>query len=141
MKRSIHRSASAAVALLALTLMGCQFRQMLIYIPDFESNVIEGIQLWRGDEPASEIVSDAGRITFGDCFFGQGAEVIGYTMVDSQNQPYDFTFDVTVVRSADGDGVTLRLAFPGWREPPGWVRASTFNAAGESELSADAIFL
>jgi hypothetical protein len=116
-------------------------KQLAVQIPDFESGVIQGIQLWRGDEPASEIVVDAGRITFGDCYSGAGDEMMGYTMVDSQNQPFEYTFDVKVVRTGDGDGVTLRFAFPKWREPPGWIRASTFNAAGESELSEEAVFL
>lgn len=141
MKRSIHRSACAAVALLALTLTGCQWKQLVIQIPDFESNLVGGVQLWRGDEAASEIVSDAGRIVFGSCYSGQGEEMMGYTMVDSQNQPFDDTFDVTVDRGEDGDSVTLRFTFPKWREPPGWIRVTTFNAAGESELSAEAVFL
>jgi len=141
MKRSIHRSVCAALALMALTLTGCQWKTLCVHLPDFESNLIQGIQLWRGDGPASEILTEAGRISFGDCYSGQNVEMLAYTMVDSQSQPFNFTFDVKVVRSEDGDGVTLHFSFPGWREPPGWIRASSFNTAGESDLSEEAVFL
>jgi hypothetical protein len=141
MKRSIHRSACAVIVLIALASTGCRLKQLVVQIPDFESSLVDGVQLWRGEDPASAVLSEAGRIVFGDCYSADGVETIEYTMTDSQNQPFDFTFAATLVRNQDGDGATLQFVFGGWREPPGWIRASTFNAAGESDLSVESVFL
>ncbi len=47
-----------------------------------------------------------------------------------------------VVRGEDENGaVTLHFFFDDWSEPPGWIRVTTFNAVGESELSEEAVFL
>jgi hypothetical protein len=141
MKRSIHRSVCAVIVLIALASTGCRMKQLIVQIPDFESSLVDGVQLWRGEDPASEVLSEAGRIVFGDCYSADGVEMIEYTMVDSQNQPFDFTFDARLVRSEDGDGATLQFVFGTWHEPAGWIRASSFNAAGESDLSAESVFL
>jgi hypothetical protein len=62
-------------------------------------------------------------------------------MMDSQNEPVEGTFPAIVVRGEDGDSAVLYLVFREWRKPPGWIWASSFNEAGESELSLDAVFL
>jgi hypothetical protein len=46
-----------------------------------------------------------------------------------------------VVRGRDGDRAVLYFFLQNWSEPPGWIRASSFNDVGESELSEEAIFL
>ena len=55
MRRSIHRLACAAVVLAALAVTGCEWKRINIRIPDFETNLIQGMQLWRADDQASEI--------------------------------------------------------------------------------------
>jgi hypothetical protein len=146
MKRSIHRSACAVLALFALSLTGtltqCPWKGLVVEISDFETNRIQGLQLWRADERASQSVSEAGRIVFGDRLLQNGSEVLEYTMVSSQNQPLEVFNPAVIVHGQGEDGpVTLHFIFAPWSEPPGWVRATSFNAAGESELSAEAVFL
>ena len=146
MKQRIQRSACATLALIALSLTGavtqCPWENLVVEIPDLEVNQIQGLQLWRADDETSQSLTEAGRVVFGDCFLENGMELMQYTMLDSQNQPIDFLAPATVVRGEDGTGaVTLVFFFAGWSEPPGWIRVTTFNAVGESELSDEAVFL
>ena len=146
MQRSIHRSACAVLALIALSLTGvmtqCPWYKLSVEIPDFETSQVQGLDLWRADDEVSQIYSEAGRIVFGDRFFEDGSEKLEYMMLDSQNQPLECWGSATVIREAgNDDAVTLQFIFAGWTEPPGWIRASSFNAVGESELSEQAIVL
>ena len=130
------------LALIALTLTGCPVKSLIVEIPDFESNLIQGMQLWRADDEASVNVTEAGRMVFGNCYFsGTGTELMSFTMVDSQNQPVENTFPATVFRGADGDSALLYFVFQNWGEQPGWIRASSFNVLGESDPSEEAAFL
>ena len=146
MKQRIHRTACAALALIALSLTGavtqCQWKNLIVEIPDLEVNQIQGLQLWRADDETSQSFTEAARVVFGDCFLENGMELMQYTMLDSQNQPIGFLAPATVVRGEDANGAaTLVFFFAGWSEPPGWIRVTTFNAVGESELSDEAVFL
>ncbi len=141
MKRSIHRSACAALVLTALALTGCEWKKLNVLIPDFENSVVQGMQLWRAEDEASPIWSEAGQIVFGDRVSSGDWEGVEFAMLDSQHQPIEYTFAATLVRGGDGDSVTLHFVLSTWRELPGWIRASTFNAVGESDLSDEAVFL
>jgi hypothetical protein len=141
MKGSIHRSAIAVLALVALILTGCPWKYLAVQIVDLESNEVQGLQLWRGEDQSSESLVEAGRVLFGDCYFENGTEKMEYTLVNSQNQPVTYTHPAVMMRGADGESAVLHFIFPQWAEPPGWIRASSFNAVGESDLSEEAVFL
>jgi hypothetical protein len=147
MQRSIQRSACAVLALFALSLTGtmmqCPWKNLTVEIPDLEVNQIEGMQLWRADQEAGQNYAEAGRVFFGEySFLEDGSEVLDFTMVDAQGQPVDFLTPAMVLRGENQNGpVTLVFFFTGWNEPPGWIRVTTFNAVGESELSDEAAFL
>ena len=146
MQGRIQRFACALLAALALGLMGtvgqCSFNSLVVEIPDLEANRIEGLQLWRADDANGANLAEAGRIVFGDRFFEGGSEVLAYTLVDSADEAIPSEWPAALVRAQDGSGsVTLTFVFSEWTELPGWVRVSTFNAAGESELSDEAAFL
>jgi hypothetical protein len=146
MKRSIYRSACAVLALLALSLMGaatsCSWKPLIVEIPDFEANQIKGVQLWRGEEETSQSVTEAGRIVFGECFLENGWEVLDYTLLNAAGEPLEASGSAGLVRREDGsDAVTVYFALGAWDAAPGWIRVSTFNEAGESDLSEEAILL
>lgn len=144
MRRSIQRLACAVLALIALSLTGALTRcQLLVVeIPDFETADVQGLQLWRADEEHSETLAEAGRIVFGDRTVENGVEMLEFWMVTPEEELLQAWSPVWMLRrDEEGDAVTLRFVFAGWTEPPGWVRVSSFNAVGESELSADAVFL
>jgi hypothetical protein len=68
--------------------------------------------------------------------------MLEYTMVNSQNEPLEILSPAAVVWKEDNRGAaTLYFVFADWTEPPGWIRATTFNAVGESEVSDEAAFL
>jgi len=142
MKRRVYRSACAALALIALILTGCPLKSLIIEIPDFESNLVQGMQLWRVDDEVGESFGAASRMVFGDCsLLENGTETLEYTLIDAQNEPVEGTSPAIVVRGRDGDSAVLYFFLQNWSEPPGWIRASSFNDAGESDLSEEAIFL
>jgi hypothetical protein len=141
MGRTIHRSTCAALVLAAVALTGCDWKKIVVRIDDFEVNMIQGMELWMAEAEESEVWSEAARIDFGDCVVDDSGETIEYTMVDSQNRPLGNSFPAWVTRD-DADGsVVIHLTFSDWREPPGWIRASTFNVVGDSDLSEEAVFL
>jgi len=146
MKQRIHRSACAVLALLALSLTGaatsCAWKPLIVEIPDFETGQIKGVQLWRGEDETSQSVTEAGRIVFGECFFENGWEVIDYTLLNATGEPLEVSGSAGVVRREDGsDTVTVYFAFGAWDAAPGWIRVSTFNEVGESDLSEEAVLL
>ena len=141
MKGSIHRSAIAVLALVALSLTGCPWKHLAVQIVDFEASEVEGLQLWRGSDQSSQSLVEAGRLVFGDCYLENGTEKMEFTMVNSQNQPVASTNPAVIVRGGDGESAVLHFIFTQWAEPPGWIRASSFNAVGESQLSEEAVFL
>jgi hypothetical protein len=146
MKRRIHRSACAVLALLALSLTGaatsCSWKPLIVEIPDFEASQIKGVQLWRGEEETSQSVTEAGRIVFGECFLLNGWESLDYTLLNAAGEPLEVSAPAAVVRGEDGsDAVTVYFALGAWDVPPGWIRVSTFNEVGESDLSDEAVLL
>ena len=146
MQRSIRRSACAALALIALSLAGaetqCPWKRLVVEIPDLDANQIQGLQFWRGDYETSPQLAEAGRLVFGQRVSENGSETLEYTMVDARNETVEVLLPATVVWRKDQSGAAkLHFVFPSWSEPPGWIRATTFNAVGESELSDEAAFL
>jgi hypothetical protein len=132
--------------LIALSLAGaetqCPWKRLVVEIPDLEVNQIQGLQFWRGDYQADPQLAEAGRIVFGQRLSANGSEMLEYTMVSSQDDPVPILSPATVVWERDESGAaTLDFVFPNWSEPPGWIRVTTFNEVGESELSDEAAFL
>jgi hypothetical protein len=146
MKRSIHRSACAALALFALSLTGvatqCSVKWLAVEIPDLEANQIEGIQLWRGDQETSQIYDENVRILFGDRLVSNGSELIEYRIQTPEGEPIPAWSHAAIDRGEGGNGpIRLYFVLGDWSEQPGWFRVSTFNAVGESDLSAESVFL
>jgi len=146
MQRSIRRSVCAALAVIALSLTGavgqCPWKRLVVEIPDLEVNEIQGLQFWRADQEGSQQLIEAGRLVFGHTIVANGATALEFTMVNSRKQPLEvFSPAVEVRREARSGAVTLEFTFSNWSEPPGWIRVTTFNAVGESELSDEAVFL
>ena len=142
MKRSIHRAACVAFVLLASILSGCQWKQLVVEIPDFDANLIEGVQIWRADEAQSPSFSELKRIVFLGSHVQNGTELIEYMLLDAQNQPAEYTYSAKMVRGAEGVGsATVHFVFPTWPHREGWIRVSSFNPIGESDLSDQAVFL
>ena len=146
MKQRIHRPAATLLALFALTLtsvaLKCPCESLVVEIPDFDANQIQGVQCWRADHETSEFFDESVRILFGESLVKDGLETMEYTMVDAQGETIFASNIAAVVRGEDeNDPVKLHFIFAAWVEPPGWIRVSTFNEVGESDLSEEAAFL
>lgn len=146
MKRSIHRFPCAALALIALfftsAVTQCPIRGLAVEVPDLEANQLQGLQLWRTDDETSQTYNENCRIVFGETVVANGKEMMEYTLLSPEGEPLLEGNYAAIDRREGEDGpVRLYFLFGSWREAPGWFRVTSFNAVGESEISAEAIFL
>lgn len=142
MKRGVRRTACAAFVLLASMLAGCEWKQLVVQIDDFETNLIAGVQLWRAEDAASQSFTAIEQILFLGTRIDAGTEMIEYLKLDAQDQSEPYTYAAKLVRGeAEPGGATIYFVFAPWPHAEGWVRVSTFNAIGESELSDEAVLL
>ena len=146
MKRRIHRFACSLLTLIALSLTGaatqCSWTSLTVEIPDLEANQIAGLQLWRAEEEMSQSLTEAGQIIFHECVFQNGLELLDFTMLNTEGEPIEVLGSAVVTRREEESGaVTLHFSIANWSVPPGWIRVTTFNEVGESDLSDEAVFL
>jgi hypothetical protein len=138
MIRRTTRAALAAILLLLPFSLGCDYAPFGIVIAGFDEYQVEGINLWRLDEqtgqyqPAGSIVFDRTAANWSNL---QG-EVIAFTTTSGGVE-----LPAEVVRDPlNPDRVTLRLVYLRV-ENSGLYKATLYNAAGESALSAQPITL
>ena len=139
------RGAVLVLALLAGPMLGCEPAKVQIQLDSFSTSGIEGIVLHREDtdgtfRPVCEIhFSDFRTIVRR----GESIERIKYvqTCLDGIMGIPALVLETDVERPANApDAVQLELWY--WRfENPGIYKASAFNAAGESPLSASSLQL
>lgn len=147
MKRSIHRFPFAALALIALfftsAVTQCPIRGLAVEVPDLEANQIQGLQLWRTDEETGQTYEQNCRIVFGETtLLPDGKEMMEYTLLSPEGDPLlESNYAAIDRREGENGPVRLYFLFGSWRETPGWFRVTSYNAVGESEISAEAVFL
>jgi hypothetical protein len=137
MTRRASRSALLALTVLLLSVGGCEYKQVVIAIPDFLTNEVAGMQLFRLQEGTTNYVP-AGRIEFADPVQVKGKWKVPYVMInpDGSEGP-----ELKAAMEGTGaDPVVLRLWYARW-ENPGEFKAKTFNAVGSSPLSDETIDL
>jgi hypothetical protein len=141
MRTPALRIACAFVALALLpTLVACDLKGVTVRIADFESNAVDGVRFYRLDEVLGDFVP-GGSVRFSEPYLAPGSgEVVDYTILDADENEV-LNLSARLRRDpADPDAVTLNLVYDR-TEPPGWFRISSFNAAGESVLSLEQIYL
>lgn len=139
-KKRLLRRATLVLSLLAFPLIACEPTKMQIQLDGFTSSGIEGIVLHRADsggtyQPVCEIHFSEFRTIVRR---GQAIERIKYvqTCLDGEMGVPVVTLETNVRRpSAGSDAIQLDLWYLRF-EAPGLYKASAFNAAGESPLSA-----
>ncbi len=140
MTNKLLRSAALMLSLLAFPMLACEPTKMQIQLDGFTSSGIEGIVLHRADSegtfrPVCEIHFSEFRTIVRR---GQSIERIKYvqTCLDGQMDTPVLVLETNVHRpSAGSDAILLDLWYLRF-EDPGLYKASAFNAAGESALSA-----
>ena len=139
------RSAVLTLSLLAGPMLGCEPAKVQIQLDSFTASAIEGVVLHR--EGTDGTFRPVCEIHFSDLRTivrrGESIERIKYvqTCMDGAMGTPVLLLETNVERPADApDAVQLKLWY--WRfENPGIYKASAFNAAGESPLSASSLLL
>lgn len=137
MRRWLRPTVLGLLCLATTPLQGCTLGWFTLSIPDFTSKAVEGVWLWRLSPETGEWERDT-QITFGAPALQADGEWLEYQAMPLDGaQPVPGTSQV--VRNAENpDHVTLQLLFSRVEEA-GTYRASTYNHAGDSALSADAV--
>ncbi|MGH0037039.1 MAG: hypothetical protein ACQGVK_18595 [Myxococcota bacterium] len=134
-RRWTHGIALLGVAL-CLPLFGCRWAESVtVQIPDFDSSAVEGVWIWReGDEDYSRSL----HYRIEDAFTQDGEEYLLYTVLEPTGESR-WTLPARIERdSFDPDNVQIRFLLL-LIEGGGNFRASTYNAVGESALSAETL--
>ena len=142
----MRKSRCALVALVALVLpvlSGCEIRPLTVEIFGWDAHQVQGVWLWRWNTVSKIYERDNGVQFLRDRStaeyaqqFPQGTELVVYTFaMGSTELPARLERD-----PADPDRVKLRLWYLRFSDS-GSFRATTYNAAGESELSPNSIVL
>jgi len=130
MLRSRFRAAFAAIALLGLCSTGCELRAFRVQLPGFETAEVLGLWVWRASPQTGEFERYA-QIEFGTVVDGEGHEFLPYSLTIA-GSPATLYSLVTREPTAPDD-VVLHLSFG---SALGTFKLSSYNAAGESPLSA-----
>ncbi len=129
------------VALVLLpTLTACDLKEVIVRIADFESNQVDGVRFHRLDEATGQFVP-GGSVRFSEPYISESwGEVVDYTILDAAGQEV-LTLPAPLRRdAANPDMVTIGLLYTHALDP-GWFRISSVNAAGESDLSIEQIYM
>lgn len=145
MRRRSVRGALLALALLSVPLLGCEAKKLQIQLESFVSSEIDGIFLFRADavdgpfERVCEIRFSEFRTIVRR---GKQVERIQYLQncLDGKQGTPGLLLETTVRHPEDGDPDAIILDLWYLRfEPTGFYKATAFNAAGESQLSASSL--
>lgn len=136
---SLRIVCALAALLLLPSLTGCEMRSVTVRIADFDSNAVEGVRFWRLDEVVGSFLP-GGSLLFGEPVIDRDLELVSYDVIDPEGTVMT-TLTAQVIRDpANPDTVTLDLSYARG-EAPGWFKISSFNAAGDSALSLEQIYL
>jgi len=138
MTRTLRSIAALAILLLVLPLGGCNLDVLVVQVPDFDSKQVMGLTLWSTNARGRAVGRALDLQLLEPRFDEQGVELVGYSYVENGE-----TVEVWNQLHRDPtnpDRVTLGfVALPVPRGVP--YRISTFNAKGQSALSAQSFVL
>lgn len=134
-RRLSHGIALLGLAL-CLPLFGCRWAETVtVEIPDFDSSAVEGVWIWR---EGSGTYSRSLHYRIEDAFVQDGEEYLLYTVLEPNGQSR-WTLPARIERDAmNQDNVRIQFLLL-LVEGGGNFRASTYNAVGESALSAQTL--
>ena len=131
MQRRSLRLALAALVALALGAAGCEVRSFRIQVPGFENMGVLGIWVWR-ESPTTGEYERYAQIEFHNRFeLYEGVEFLWYSFPAAEGPMY---LQTAIEHAPEApDTVNLNLAF---LRVPGSFKVTSYNASGESPLSA-----
>jgi hypothetical protein len=130
MQRRGLRLALAALVALVVSAAGCEVRGFRIQVPGFETHGVQGIWVWR-ESPTTGEYERYAQIEFGERYeLFEGSEFLWYSFPAAEGPMF---LQTAIEPGAEPDAVNLNLAF---LQVPGSFKVSSYNASGESPLSA-----
>jgi hypothetical protein len=133
--KPIRVVATAAVLLASSLLLACPVGQLRVMIPDFESSMVRGVEVFRVDESSGALES-AGSIHFKRVKEdGVTGEVIVYRQETADGELMGRQ-EAPVLRDPDQPDAVLVQFFFYNDLPSGWFKVATFNGAGTSPPSS-----
>ena len=137
MDRILRRLRWLAPLALALPFLGCDPSWVTVVIPDFSSNQIQGVWIWKLS-PATNLYQRDTLVQFDGVTTLASGPTLSYATFSSRG---DLTLTTDLLHNPlNPDVVKLTLSFDRG-SIPGVFKVSTFNAVGESELSNNSVSL
>lgn len=123
-----------AVCCVSSFLLACPVGTMRMLIPDFFTNDVRGVQVYRVDDQSGALV-DAGRIEFIEIEVRPRGEQLKYQQVTPAGEISFGPMYTKLSRDPTAaDGVEIKLAFLN-QSTPGWFRVASYNLDGTSSPS------
>jgi hypothetical protein len=136
MQRVLRGLIALSSLLLVLPSLGCQFAEFVtIEIPDYDSSSVEGIWIWRDLDGDYE---RAAEIKILDHQQEEAGEYVVYSVRDPDGREL-LALPATIVRNELNPSSVQISFFVHVGAGGGTLRASTYNAAGESTLSSQVL--
>jgi hypothetical protein len=132
-RRGILRALLPLACILAVS--GCDYRQVSVQVPTFFSAGVDELWFWRREGVDAYVRS--GHLRLDGLFGPPGRKVLQYTMVNPDGM---VGLTLQTPATVQGDSIVVDVQYARWAAP-GWFRVSARNAAGESSLSAQEIYL
>jgi hypothetical protein len=126
-----------ALVVAAIPFGGCSLTYFTISIPDFSSKQVGGVWLWRLSTTTGLYARDT-QFVLSPIVSGPTGEIIDYSVVMGGGTPPQGMTTQVARDKNNPDKVVLTLLFT-QLDAPGYYRASTFNAAGDSPLSSEIV--
>lgn len=138
MTRTLRNLAALAILVLVLPLGGCNLDALVIQVPDFDSKQVMGLTLWRTNARGGVAGRALDVQILEPRLDEQGVELVGYSY-EEEGETVE-VWNQLHRDPANPDQVTL--GFVALPVPEGVTyRISTFNAKGQSALSAQSFVL
>jgi hypothetical protein len=137
MKRLKRGAVCCAVSILALALAGCDVTWVNVMIPDFQSKEVQGVWIWLALGATGTFAHDMQvpvQTVSPPATNGKETPGVLWTLPDSSGNQ-QLVIVAAQPDPANPDGISVKI---GVVAPilSGSVKVSTYNAAGESPLSA-----
>ncbi len=139
MARSLRALSFCLLALLAFPMAACDVSPVTLMIPDFDSAQVDGITFWRLDGATGQYAEEM-SVVFTDVRVEGSQELVTYHFTTPAVGDTGVWAEGVLTRDAvDPDVVTVELHY--LHPSPGVYKVSTYNAVGDSPMSANEVAL
>lgn len=133
---------TAAVLVVSTLLLACPLGRLRVLIPDFATNDVRGVRMYRVDDATGQLVP-AGSIQFLGIEMNEtiGGETLVYRQLSAEGDPWFGPLRTPAVRDASQPAaLEVELAFLN-QLPAGWFKIASYNAYGTSKPSANQTYI